>query len=303
MCWSIYYLMRILRVSRWLAFTLTTWFMVSPGVILFENYMLYEYLVSFLLLLAAVALVHFVQDESWLWAVLFFASLFGLVLVRNIFHLAYFIAIMATLAFLSRARRQTVLLCGVLPLVAILALYAKNWILFGSFSGSTWMGMNMDTITAHQLTSEEARDFVKRGVISAASLLGEAPPVHYQHAGIMPPGAIGSQQLLRGGPLPGYFQPVEIVAPTSVLISTASQGQFDEPDHGRLMAGMLIGAVYRLRVTNIPGQTGLEVYPTVEVIDRLYPPVRRLPVKEQTTTSGAIETILSLSIIIMLSHI
>ena len=36
---------------------------------------------------------------------------------------------------------------------------------------------------------------------------------------------------------------------------------------------MLIGSVYRLRVTNIPLQEGLEVFPTIEVIDRLYPPV------------------------------
>ncbi len=39
-----------------------------------------------------------------------------------------------------------------------------------------------------------------------------------------------------------------------------------------MTAGLLIGAVYRLRVTGIPLQEGFEVYPTVEVIDRPYPP-------------------------------
>jgi hypothetical protein len=170
-CWSIYYLMLVCRVSRWLSFTLAVWFIVSPGVVLFENYMLYEYLVSFLLVTAAVALVHFVRDSRLVWAVIFFAALLGLVLVRNIFHLVYFVAIMAALALLSRTHRRAVLLSGALPLAAIAGLYAKNWILFGSFSGSTWMGMNMDTITAHQLTSEEAQNFVSRGVISPASLL------------------------------------------------------------------------------------------------------------------------------------
>src|ERR1700735_2294668 len=33
-CWSIYHLMRISGVSRWLAFTLAVWFIVSPGVVL-----------------------------------------------------------------------------------------------------------------------------------------------------------------------------------------------------------------------------------------------------------------------------
>src|SRR5580692_875967 len=133
-CWSIFYLMRTCGVSRWLAFTLATWFIVSPAVVLFENYLLYEYLVSFLLLAAAVALVRVVRDSRFLWANLFFAALFGLVLVRNIFHLAYFVAIMVTLAWLSRSHRRVVLLCGAIPLLAILALYAKNEILFGSFS-------------------------------------------------------------------------------------------------------------------------------------------------------------------------
>ena len=176
-CWSIYHLMRICGVRRWLAFSLALWFIVSPGVILFENYMLYEYQVAFLLVVAAVALGHFIQGPRALWAMLFFAALFALVLVRNIFHLAYFIAILAALAFLSRTRRRTVLLCGALPLLGILVLYSKNWMLFGSFSGSTWMGMNMDVITAHQLTSEEANTFVRRGVISPVSLLDLGSPI------------------------------------------------------------------------------------------------------------------------------
>jgi len=190
-CWSIYYLMRSCEVSGWLAFSLAIWFIVSPGVVLFENYMLYEYLVAFLLLGAAVALVHFFQDARARWPMLFFAALFGLVLVRNIFHLAYFIAILAVLAFLSPSRRRTVLICGALPMLAILGLYAKNQILFGTFSGSTWMGMNMDVITAHQLTSEEPRDFVSRGVISRVSLWDLGSPLNLYRPYIQMPALTG----------------------------------------------------------------------------------------------------------------
>jgi hypothetical protein len=187
-CWSIYHLMRACEVSRWLAFSLAIWFVVSPGVVLFENYMLYEYMVSFLLAVAAVALVHFVQEFRSRWVVFFFITLLALVLVRNMFHLAYFAAIFAALAFLSPSRRRSVLLCGALPLLAILGLYAKNRILFGSFSGSTWMGMNMDTITVHQLASEEARDFVNRRVISPVSLLDAGSPLDLYRPYIqMPP--------------------------------------------------------------------------------------------------------------------
>jgi hypothetical protein len=109
--------------------------------------------------------------------------------------------------------------------------------------------------------------------LAAATLAAQQPGVHYWHHGIMPPGAIGAMQLSRGGPLPGHFQPVEIRAPQGVRISLARENSFDEPPAGPRKAGMLIGCVYRLRVTGIPRAEGLEVYPTVEVINRLYAPL------------------------------
>jgi hypothetical protein len=55
-------------------------------------------------------------------------------------------------------------------------------------------------------------------VLSAIGLAQE-PTVHYYHQGVMPPGAIGSQQLQRGGPLAGHYQPVEIKAPDGAMIA------------------------------------------------------------------------------------
>ncbi len=108
--------------------------------------------------------------------------------------------------------------------------------------------------------------------LQAVALLGQQPNVHYLHQGVMPPGAIGSRQLQRGGPLPGYFQPVEIRAPAGALVSLAAEGHFQPASPRPQVVGMLIGGVYRLKVTHIPHAEGLEVFPTVEVIDRTYPP-------------------------------
>ena len=107
---------------------------------------------------------------------------------------------------------------------------------------------------------------------TASVLVAQEPGVHYLHQGAMPPGAIGSRQLQRGGPLPGFFQPVEIKAPLGASISLAVAGNFDRPQMTSRRAGFLIGQVYRLRVMNIPMNPGLEVFPTIEVIDRLYTP-------------------------------
>ena len=49
---------------------------------------------------------------------------------------------------------------------------------------------------------------------------------------------------------------------------------------------MLIGKVYRFRVTGIKRNEGFEVFPTVEVINRMYPPkgqATRFPIPIQLT--------------------
>jgi hypothetical protein len=38
------------------------------------------------------------------------------------------------------------------------------------------------------------------------------------------------------------------------------------------MVGLYIGPVYRFLVTDVPEHPGLELFPTVEMVDRMYPP-------------------------------
>lgn len=109
--------------------------------------------------------------------------------------------------------------------------------------------------------------------LAIASAAQAQEPVHYNHAGILSPGAIGAMQLQRGGPLPGYFQPVEVRAPQGSQISYAVNQQFVAPQNAPTKTALLVGLVYRLRLTDIPKHEGEELYPTIEVINRLYPPV------------------------------
>jgi hypothetical protein len=103
-------------------------------------------------------------------------------------------------------------------------------------------------------------------------VLAQNPPLHYLQSADMPPGAIGRAQLLRGGPTPGYFQPVEVKVPKGTSVSLAVHGQYSDPQLEELHAGMLLGAVYRLRVYGLALQPEAEIYPTIEVISRLHPP-------------------------------
>jgi hypothetical protein len=110
------------------------------------------------------------------------------------------------------------------------------------------------------------------GLTSGLTATAQERPVHWLNAGAMPPGAIGSLRLERGGPLSGYFQPVRIRAPQGARIALATEGGFSTAQSNEALVGMQIGPVYRLKITNVPNGEGVEIFPTIEVIDRLYPP-------------------------------
>src|SRR5262245_42559030 len=121
--------------------------------------------------------------------------------------------------------------------------------------------------------AQSTRLFLALAALMAVSVSAQAQgPWHYLNKADSPPGVIGQRQLQRGGPLPGYFQPVEVTAPKGSLVSVAAEGGFSDQQGDKLLAGMLIGQVYRLKVSNIELHEGQEVFPTIEVIDRLYPP-------------------------------
>ena len=109
-------------------------------------------------------------------------------------------------------------------------------------------------------------------VLCAASAFSQSPPVHYWQPGPTPPGAVAAMKLLRGGPIAGYAQPVEIRGPEGTRAALPQDGRFEAPQSLPRKVGLYIGPVYRLNVANLPLAAGAEVFPTIEMIDRLYTP-------------------------------
>ncbi len=71
------------------------------------------------------------------------------------------------------------------------------------------------------------------------------------------------------------FNPVEFSGPKGLTVSLAEGEAFTEPMVGPARAALLVGPVYRLKLGGVPRHEGEELFPTVEVIDRLYPPLGR----------------------------
>ncbi|TWT41548.1 hypothetical protein [Botrimarina hoheduenensis] len=123
-------------------------------------------------------------------------------------------------------------------------------------------------------------------LVPSLSLLAQSPPTHRPGAGAIPPGAIGAQRLMRGGPLLGYTQPVELRAPEGIILSAVSGAGYSTAHDQRMLVGMAVGCVYGFKAVGVPSYPEIELYPSVELVDRLYPPpgkALRFPVPIELT--------------------
>lgn len=90
--------------------------------------------------------------------------------------------------------------------------------------------------------------------------------------GDMPPGVAADLFRMSHPSLVNHVQPVRVVVPTQSLIEFASGASFMATEKSTATAGMMIGPVYRLKITNIALNPGREIYPSIEVVNRLTPP-------------------------------
>jgi len=75
----------------------------------------------------------------------------------------------------------------------------------------------------------------------------------------------------------GYAQPVRVSLPSQGHVSYYS-GSPHNPvlTQSPSQAGMMVGHVYRVKISGLPEYPGVELYPTIEILDRLHPPSDRI---------------------------
>jgi len=105
---------------------------------------------------------------------------------------------------------------------------------------------------------------------------------HYLMDGNMAPGLAAQSFLVADPTLIHHVQPVRVVLPQGTLLEVGSgTGEYTAVIPKATM-GMMIGPVYRFRVANLPDYPGKELYPSIEILGRLHPPVgmeHRFPIE------------------------
>ena len=122
-------------------------------------------------------------------------------------------------------------------------------------------------------------------LMMSVATYSQVPVKHYFHSANLPTGLVAQHQAARNPEFQGYVQPIQIRVPKDATISVAQDTHF-VPWQSKLLVGMMVGQTYRLKVGDIPHNPGAEVYPSVEIINRLHPPAgmeTRFPVEIQIT--------------------
>ena len=88
----------------------------------------------------------------------------------------------------------------------------------------------------------------------------------------MAPGIAAQYYRMGDRRLENHTQAVRFVGPHGSRIEVGSKNGYVATNSSRVTLGMAIGPVYRLKVTNIPQNFGKELYPSIEVLNRLNPP-------------------------------
>ena len=163
------YLLRALAIGRWLTLGLVTLFFCSPAFIYFENLLLYEFPTAVLLTVSAVLLHRALVTGRGAYWFLFFLDCAAIAYTRLTFHLVWVLAMVVLAVLFARHQYKQILLAALLPVLLVVALYAKNQVLFGFFGASSRTGFALALMTTRALPRAERNQWVRAGKLHAVS--------------------------------------------------------------------------------------------------------------------------------------
>ncbi|PWT78485.1 MAG: hypothetical protein C5B59_01655 [Bacteroidetes bacterium] len=137
-------MLKEIGVSRMIALFLSLLYLLSPATLLYETELFYTTFISLFLLLTVRSLIKFEKTPGLRTGWGIFIPLAITCLTRSMYHILWFflVIVLVFLHFRKRKIGNTWLLSAIAPFLIVFCWYLKNWVIFGTFSASTWIGMN-----------------------------------------------------------------------------------------------------------------------------------------------------------------
>ena len=183
---SLYIVCVKLGVPRWWSAAVSALFAVSPAMIVYENWLFYEYAVAALLLLSALAFIRLERRPSAWRSGLLFGLLVSICLIRASFQILLPLLVLAFALWLFRGHRREILVGAAVPILILAGLSVKNWALFGTPSTSSWLGMNLMQVDQYGWSASDAVALRSRGIIGPISEIRVFQPLA-AYRSVVPP--------------------------------------------------------------------------------------------------------------------
>ena len=140
------------------AFVFSTIFILFPEAILYENIFLIDWLIAGLLVISVYFFQKYQTTFELKYALYFIILLTAISLTRSIFHFLFIAGSIVILILVKKQNWKRILLYTLIPIILVLGLYTKNYMLFNTFGASSWLGSNMWRIGYYTVSVTEGKD-------------------------------------------------------------------------------------------------------------------------------------------------
>jgi hypothetical protein len=164
-CITMFFLFRRLRVHPVIGLGLTVMFLISPSSILYENWLYSTYPVMTLLCLSCFFLHRFLTDSERS-GIIFFSLLALIVLTRSTYQVLWFLLITAGMLHLCKNIRKNIIRAAIFPFIVLLLLCTKNFMVFGNFSTTSWLGMGLFRVAVLKVPEELKLQLIQQHQLS-----------------------------------------------------------------------------------------------------------------------------------------
>lgn len=168
-----YLLLVELRVSTTLALAVALVMVVSPSAILYENWLFYAYPSAATLAVAGLCGARYLHTQRWAYGLGFFSCVCGLALMDSIYQPIWVLAVLLLMAFVLRRRIRQLLIVAAIPILLVAGWVVKDALMFGTFTTSSWIGMNLANLTlVPAARSDQLRELVRQDKLTPLALVG-----------------------------------------------------------------------------------------------------------------------------------
>jgi hypothetical protein len=139
----IYKILSLVHVNQKFSLACSILYLILPFVIIYENWLFYNFPATAILLSICYFFLKCLKDLTSRNLAFCFGWASFLCLYLSMYHIIWYLGLMLLL-IVTLGFRSKILIYGLFFLSPIVFWYGKNYVLYGQFAGSTWLGMSLE---------------------------------------------------------------------------------------------------------------------------------------------------------------